>query len=150
MNPLLKVLGQVLRYSASNLPAPLVKGFQCVCMHMRVCDTCTCAAVCTCMHICGDQRTPGVLLYLSPLSHGLSLNLELCWQPGSPSDPSVSTPATGLELQMHVTRSRGFELRSSCLCSKLSYPLSHLPRAAIFPTAWSGQGSLGLKDSNRV
>lgn len=40
------------------------------------------------------ERTLGILLYpLSPrLPQGLSLSLELGWQPVSPSDSAVSTP----------------------------------------------------------
>lgn len=51
-----------------------------------------CIVLCLCVHMCSMRKTLGVLLYhslLYPLRQGLSLDLELGWQPASPLIPTV-------------------------------------------------------------
>ena len=91
-----------------------------------------CVCVCLYVHVCrGLRRTLGVLFYHSPLyslETGSLPDLELVWQLAN----ALSPPVTFLVLRllslvcnsflMWVPRS---ELRSSCLCSQYSFPLSH-------------------------
>lgn len=55
-----------------------------------------------------------------------SLNLELCWLPVIPSDLSFSTPHISGNTSVWV-----LEFRYSCLQSKNSYLLSHLPHSSL-------------------
>ena len=79
-----------------------------------------------------------ITLHLIPFRQGLSLNLELGYQPANPCDPSVSPPPPSVELQMYIAmmgfscRCWGFEFRSLCLHSKCAYLQNHHPRPNDF------------------
>lgn len=104
-----------------------------------VCGVCVCGGV---AHVfAGVRDSPGVKMMLVrcwfsvPLSslHNpfkqVSLNLELGWQPASLGNP-LCLPPTALGLQLcagYLSGYWGFELMSSCLHCKCSYPQSHLP-----------------------
>lgn len=81
----------------------------------------------------GGQEPCPVPLCLAPLRQDLSQNLGLGWQPANPGDAPVSlSPSAGLRGGYVATLCSfhgywRFELMSSCLKSKCSYPLSHSP-----------------------
>lgn len=96
-------------------------------------------------HICGQVRTHaeargGHLVFCSmsvcifALKQALSLNLELGWQPENPNNPPFFTPHPQLcwgykhntAMYDFLHGVWGFELGSSCLCSKHSNELYHL------------------------
>lgn len=60
------------------------------------------------MWMCRGQRLPGVLFYhypSNPLRQGPCLNLELDWQPASPSGPLSPSPTPELQVQACVNTS---------------------------------------------
>lgn len=65
-------------------------------------------------------------LHLIPLRQNLSLNLELSWQPASPTDPPVSTPHSAEVIDTpdgtlgFLHGYWGLELKSSCSHNKPS------------------------------
>lgn len=67
-----------------------------------------------------------------PLRQSLSLNLEIGWQTASPRNLMVLLHPQSSELQIRAVNlflvlcGLGFELKSSHLCCKYSYPQSHL------------------------
>lgn len=112
---------------------------------------CCCVYVCymcvTCSRVSipgGQKRTSSGLLYRS-LPHScdtaFSLILKPGWWSASHHDSPISTSSQCVcvwgGLQVHLTTHSfsdgfwGFELRSLCLYSKHSWPLSHLPRPPV-------------------
>lgn len=76
----------------------------------------------------GQRRTSGVLLY-HPLPYslrqGLSLNLELGWQPSSPGNPPISTCHNSEDIDTYVQPCAAFDLGAEDLnsgpCACISY-----------------------------
>lgn len=92
------------------------------------------SSLCThvlCAHICKHSWSCSAPFILMPLRPGLSANVELGWQPASPST-CLCLPSTGLQcaLDWFMWGFCRFELRSSCLGRKHSSPLSHLSSLA--------------------
>lgn len=110
----------------------------CECVHICVCMSVS-VHMCVCMcYICehrGQRRSSGVLLSRSLpscLESGSLMELQLGWQPASPSNP-VSAPhhheVTGSLRPSPVLLHGywGFKPGSLPLCSKPPFPLSHRP-----------------------
>lgn len=63
----------------------------CVVWYMHAC-VCGCLVLCVCLHMEAKEDIKCLPTYIIPLGQGLSLNLELGWQPASPSNPFVTMP----------------------------------------------------------
>lgn len=84
----------------------------------------------------GDTGVPCITFHPFPLSQNV---VELGGWPVSPRD-FVSAPVPTMPSSLHGCW--GFEPSSSCLHSKQSYPLSHLPHLWVF--SQQDQMSLGI------
>lgn len=80
-----------------------------------------CEQICMRVCACGGQNPSRVLLRCSLHCSG---EAELDWQPTSPGDSPSLPPSCGYRHMEHACFLHGcwgFELKSSCLCSKYSY-----------------------------
>lgn len=106
----------------------------CVCLHLctRMLNEGTDASICACW-----EKIMGALLCYSPL-YSLVAGSLIKSEDRSPRNSTVPSQSA-LELDMHAARPRflhwvtGIELRSSCVHTKWSYPLSQLPSSQTQP-----------------
>lgn len=118
-----------------------------------VCMQCMHTFVCTCRNHSNRDNIRFYHTMPIPLRQSLSLNLELGWQTASPRNLMVLLPPQSSELQVRTVNlffvlcGLGFELKSSHLCCKYSYPQSHLQppmllfRLVIFIKALGSQNN---------
>ena len=103
---------------------------------LRVCVCVISEYLCMFMHFLGTRgRMSDILslaLHLHPLRLDLSLNLVLGWQTANLRESLMSQPLTELEFSAFTAtllalENWGFELRSSCLCTKYLLPTDVCP-----------------------
>lgn len=113
---------------------------------VSVCGICVCTYVCSgmpayaCMEARGWYCVSCCITTLLLWNRVSSLNLVPGWQPASPSDPISAPHCTALGVSMASLSSGcwGFELSSSCLHSKCSYPLEPSPQPLYCSTLLHG------------
>lgn len=109
-----------------------------VCVCSVLCSVCPCIDSILTSEMSGDKETWGILLHHPwpySLTHlerqGLSLNLEIDWQPEDPSNtlnPISLCHSPGVtDKRTAIPECWGLELTFSWLYSKPSYLLGHLP-----------------------